>query len=143
MNIHLKRALIYYGFTFALVTFLFIIRDTDPRSVGVAGLYGFNSDTLFWVVVLSSVAALVMGLKNVRFKWLYPVSVSLFAYLVLPIITFFIYYQADSPFYFYYYLFLGFFYIFLVQIIATSLSLLLGVLIRKIRKKNEQHTKQE
>ena len=131
MNFTLKKAWHYYAVTFVLITILFMSRNTDPRVVGVAGLYGFNSATLFLVVVVSSFAALDMGLKNVRLKWLYPVSVSLFSYLILPVVTFLTYYQADSFFYFMYYLALGFFYVFLLQIVVTSLGLLLGVLIGK------------
>ena len=131
MIFFLKKVWHYYAITFALIAVLFMLRNTDPRVVGVAGLYGLNSTTLILVIAISSVAALDMGLKNIRLKWLYPVFVSLFAYLILPLVVFLTYCQADSPYYFMYYLVLGFFYIFLIQVTVTLLSLLLGVLIRK------------
>ena len=136
----LKKAWHYYVFTLAFITFLFMIRNTDPRVVGVAGLYGLNSATLILTVALSSITAFVMGMKNIRSKWLYPVLVSLYAYLVLPLVVFLTYFQADSPFYFMYYVALGFFYVFLVQVTVTLIGLLLGVMIRKKRTRKERST---
>ena len=59
----------------------FYAKKHSPESCGSRWPLGLNSATLFLVVVVSSFAALDMGLKNVRLKWLYPVLVSLFSYL--------------------------------------------------------------
>jgi len=138
------RAWHYYAITFVLITVLFLLRDTAPRSVGLAGRYGLSPVTLVLAILISFVVALYIGLKNVRLKCLYPLFTALFAYLLLPLIAFFACYRhvhGSSDYYFAYYVGLGFIYIFLPYILVTFFGLGLGVLIRKIQVKKGEDTK--
>jgi len=82
---------------------------------------------------ITFVMALRLGIKQVHLKWLYPISVALFAYLVPASIAFLIHYQPWLGYYFMYYLVWGFLFYFLIHLLVGILGLLLGTLIWKRR----------
>ena len=102
------KAWVYYAFTFFMIAVLFLLRNTDQRVVGVAGHFGFTDIGMRIAVIgISFIVASYMGYKNIYSKILFPILVTLFAYLVLPVIQFIAYEHAEL-YYLMYYLILGF-----------------------------------
>ena len=136
----IKTAWHHYAITIIIITVLFVLRETDIRTVGIAGFYGLCTVTLVLAIVVSFAIALNMGLKNIYLNWLYPIFSALFAYLILPLMAFITCYRHVHPESFYYfghYLAFGFTFIFLVFLIVTLIGMGIGVLIRKKRIKKE------
>jgi hypothetical protein len=133
-----KIAWQYYAITLIVVVVLFILRETDLRIVGVAGIYGLCPVTLRVAIVVTFVIALILGFKNFHLKWMYPFFSSLFTYLILPLVAFVSCYRTGNPsdyYYLMYYLGFGFVFIFLIQLFFTLIGMKIGDAIGKRRKK--------
>jgi len=101
----------------------------------ICPLFEFDSFSDIGVIVVfavSFIVALILGLRNVRFKWLYPTFTAAFVWFVPSVIYLYAYSQVDTYAYMYYVVY-AFFIIFLGQQIFASLGLGVGILVLKIR----------
>jgi len=97
----------------------------------VFGYDTFSDTGLYTILAISFITALVLGIANIRLKWLYPTYVSAFIWLVSAFMYVQLNRRIDSYFFMYYMLY-SFFIIFLGQQILASLGLGVGILVRKI-----------
>jgi len=99
----------------------------------------FSDIGIYTILAMSFITALVLGIINIRLKWLYPTYVSTFIWLFPA----FMFVQLNSPtdtYTFMYYMLYSFFIIFLGQQILASLGLVIGSLIRKFRTKKRMES---
>ena len=101
----------------------------------ICPLWEFDSFSDIGIIVVlttSFVMSLILGIKNIYLKWLFPIIFATFVWVV-PAVIYLLLHNQVNFYNFMYYTFYTFFILFIgVQIIA-SLGLGIGVLILKIR----------
>ena len=116
-------------------------------SVGfICPLYDYDSFSdigIIIVLAISFTTAFILGIKNVRYKWLYPFFTSAFIWIIPSLIYLMLEIQVDG-YIFSYYLIYAFIFIFLGQLIVALIGLGLGLLTfkiyRKVRASKEKYT---
>ena len=132
---------LHYVIGVTTTTILFLLRDTNVRTVGLAGRYGLSSITLFLAIAVSFALTLHLALHRKRFRWVYPVLITIYAHFILPITAFLAHYRnihGDAEFYFMYYLVLGFIYVFLPFLFVMLLAMILGIIWQRKRRKAQE-----
>jgi len=120
-----------------IVTFVIILAAHFVRGIPhpFSISYGLSLPSQIIVYVIVFAMAFDIGIKNAYLKWVYPISIAIFAYLIPPLIATY-YHLSSITHHFLYYLAYGFLFIFLTHLTVAFLGLGLGVLVFKQCSKN-------
>ena len=135
MKKFLKKTYIhYYIITFALIISIYLIEaPTFTRAI----IYSPSMGWRLVILVVSLAFAFVIGIKNIaKMKWLYPVSVAMFIYLIPPAIDLTRRYPGSFAYYMMYNVVLGF-PEFLIHLIVAIIGMGIGFGIWKSRQKGD------
>jgi len=135
-SIFAKMKLHYYILTLILVIILFIFEGARPTHHVLDSplIYGYLGH--IFLLAFTFFISMYFGITKTYKKWLYPIYVVLFIYVVVPYIALIFINQPAVTRYFLSagFLVYGFIFVFLPHIIAPLLGMGLGCLINKVRK---------
>ena len=125
-----KTSARYYFITVAIITAICLIETPTFRR---AVIYSPGMGWRLVILAVSVAFAYVMGSKNIsKVKWLYPVSIAAFVYLVPPAIDLMHRYPDSFGYYMMYNILLGF-PLFLIHLIIAMIGMIIGLRIWKSR----------
>ena len=122
----------YYLLTFITAIVLFIIEDARPTHQMLDSPLIYGDLGYIILLTLTVTVSIYLGIKNAYRKWIYPLCVGFFAYLVVPYISIIFINQPEVTHYFAtFFWFMGFIFIFLPLVTISYFGIGLGVLIRR------------
>ena len=131
-QLSIKMKLQYYLLTFAVIVVLFIIEDPRPihHMLDSPLVYGELGYIILLTLIL--IISIYLGIGNAYRKWLYPLCIALFAYLVVPYVSVIFMTQPEVIRYFLnYFWFFGFSFIFIPLMAVSFFGIGIGYMIRK------------
>ena len=125
----------YYLITFVLALIFFIFEGARPTHYKLDSPLVYGDFGHIVLLILTFIVSMYFGATNTNKKWLYPFSVVLFIYVVVPYVALIFINQPEvTDYYFTGFLIYGFIFVFIPHLVVPLLGMGLGCLIYRIHK---------